>query len=294
MDIKLEFKNNDSLEELKRIKGKKFKTIFLDPPYFRVVNEDWDKEWRSIDEYIEWTELYVKELSRISKPASTVWLCGFAYQITRLIPIFENHGFKFKQFIVIDKGLRSIAGRSSDKLKQFPTATEYIAFFYKDTKHLIRDELQKHAKENSKTAKEINKYLGKATNGGGTWSSIAGIKQSNLQFPTKKDWDLLKKIFPKFKWKYNDYVYTFNSINGFTDVWSDIDFYIKGRIHPTEKPEALLERIILTSTNKGDWILDPFAGSGSTGRVARKLDRNSFLIEKDTGIYKKSRDNLYG
>jgi len=49
--------------------------------------------------------------------------------------------------------------------------------------------------------------------------------------------------------------------------------------HPTEKPEALLERIILIGSKKGDWILDPFMGSGTTGAVAKKLSRNFVGIE---------------
>jgi len=44
--------------------------------------------------------------------------------------------------------------------------------------------------------------------------------------------------------------------------------------HPTEKPEPLLERIILIGTKEGDTILDPFMGSGTTGVVAKRLKRN--------------------
>jgi site-specific DNA-methyltransferase (adenine-specific) len=43
--------------------------------------------------------------------------------------------------------------------------------------------------------------------------------------------------------------------------------------HPTQKPEALLERIVLSSTNKGDAVLDPFCGSGTTGVVAVRYGR---------------------
>ena len=49
--------------------------------------------------------------------------------------------------------------------------------------------------------------------------------------------------------------------------------------HPSQKPEALLERIILASSNKGDTVLDPFAGSFTTGIVAKKLGRYSIGIE---------------
>lgn len=50
-------------------------------------------------------------------------------------------------------------------------------------------------------------------------------------------------------------------------------------LHPTQKPEAILEPLILNSCPIGGTVLDPFAGSGSTGFVAQRLDRNAVLIE---------------
>ncbi len=52
------------------------------------------------------------------------------------------------------------------------------------------------------------------------------------------------------------------------------------KIHSTQKPEALLHRIILATTNKGDTIFDPFLGTGTTAVVSKKLGRNYFGIEK--------------
>jgi DNA modification methylase len=51
--------------------------------------------------------------------------------------------------------------------------------------------------------------------------------------------------------------------------------------HPTQKPLELLKRIILTSTKEGDLILDPMAGTGTTGCAAKMLKRDFVLIEKD-------------
>ena len=51
--------------------------------------------------------------------------------------------------------------------------------------------------------------------------------------------------------------------------------------HPTEKPEQLLERIILIGSKQGDTILDPFMGSGTTGAVATRLNRSFIGIEVD-------------
>tara|TARA_B100001175_G_scaffold308902_1_gene309939 strand:+ start:99 stop:1172 length:1074 start_codon:yes stop_codon:yes gene_type:complete len=53
------------------------------------------------------------------------------------------------------------------------------------------------------------------------------------------------------------------------------------KIHSTQKPESLLHRILLASSNKGDMILDPFLGSGTTANVAKKLGRNYYGIEKE-------------
>ena len=49
--------------------------------------------------------------------------------------------------------------------------------------------------------------------------------------------------------------------------------------HPSQKPEALLERIIRASSNKGDTVLDPFSGTFTTAAVAKSLGRNSVSIE---------------
>ncbi len=55
------------------------------------------------------------------------------------------------------------------------------------------------------------------------------------------------------------------------------------KAHTTQKPEALLYRVLLASSNPGDVLLDPFFGTGTTGAVARKLHRNWIGIERDEG-----------
>lgn len=80
-----------------------------------------------------------------------------------------------------------------------------------------------------------------------------------------------------------------------TDVWDDIRELTSGyfageeairtatgeRFHKQQSPLALLTRIILSSSDPGDWILDPFAGTGTTAVVARQLGRHSVSIEID-------------
>ena len=90
----------------------------------------------------------------------------------------------------------------------------------------------------------------------------------------------LKKINPE---KQKD-----SSLKQMRDVWSLPLVQGKERLrgkdgralHPTQKPEEMLKRIIIASSNKGNLILDPFLGSGTTAVVAEKLSRNWIGIEK--------------
>lgn len=54
------------------------------------------------------------------------------------------------------------------------------------------------------------------------------------------------------------------------------------KAHPTQKPESLLYRVLMASTKKGDVVLDPFFGTGTTGAVAKKLGRSYIGLERDT------------
>ena len=57
------------------------------------------------------------------------------------------------------------------------------------------------------------------------------------------------------------------------------------KVHSTQKPESLLHRIILASSNKNDFVLDPFLGSGTTAVVSKKLGRNYYGIEKEKNYF---------
>ncbi len=63
-------------------------------------------------------------------------------------------------------------------------------------------------------------------------------------------------------------------------------------IHPAEKPESLLTRILLIASREGDCVLDPFMGSGTTGVVAKKLKRNFIGIEIDATYYQIAKQRI--
>lgn len=97
---------------------------------------------------------------------------------------------------------------------------------------------------------------------------------------------------PSSKTKYQFNYKTMKALNNgkqMTSVW-DISVAagaerLKDRegnkLHPTQKPEELLIRALLSSTNVGDVVLDPFMGSGTTGAIAKRLGRNFIGIERD-------------
>ena len=93
--------------------------------------------------------------------------------------------------------------------------------------------------------------------------------------------------------------YTFNyrsmkTLNDELQMRSDWEFPICGgaerlkkggtKVHPTQKPEALLYRLLLATTKPGDVVLDPFFGTGTTGAVAKRLGRRWIGIERE-GVY---------
>lgn len=97
---------------------------------------------------------------------------------------------------------------------------------------------------------------------------------------------------PSKNTKYQFNYKTMKALNGgkqMTSVWnipvSSGSERIKddngNKLHPTQKPEKLLYNIIISSSSKGDLILDPFMGSGTTGAMAKRLGRNFFGIEQN-------------
>ncbi|TPV99776.1 MAG: Modification methylase DpnIIB [Beijerinckiaceae bacterium] len=64
------------------------------------------------------------------------------------------------------------------------------------------------------------------------------------------------------------------------------------KAHPTQKPESLLSRILLAASTKGDVVLDPFFGSGTTGAAAKRLGRSFIGIERDAAYARAARERI--
>lgn len=159
------------------------------------------------------------------------------------------------------------------------------------------------------TLKKANALMGYSTSGSNRAGKFFGKNNKAFEFPTKdnyeklqttgffkKDYDdllheyqaileshriLIEDINRK---KWDDYVqsrYTFNKCENLSCVWEFAETN-SGKYHPTQKPLSLIEKIIRTSSNEGDIVLDCFMGSGTTAVAAAKLKRNFIGFERES------------
>ena len=273
----------DCLEELKNIKDASIDLVIADPPYWKVIGEKWDYQWKTDREYVEWCLLWMSEISRVLRLGGTFYCFGYFRTLALLVPHLETIGFDLRQQILIDKGMRAVSGRATKNYKLFPNTTESILFMIKDNKKFIKPFLKERQEKLGLKPKEINEALGVKSNGGGMWSIYTG-KNVCEQFPTETLWNKLSQIL-KFDLPYKDISQTFNPQMGLTDIWRDIDFYKEDRVHPTQKPIKLISRLIAASSNTENVVLDPFGGSGSTAIASILTNRNYIIIEKDENYY---------
>ena len=276
--------NGDCIKIMQKLDNDSVDLVVADPPYWKVVGEKWDYQWKTEKDYVEWSLKWIKEVSRILRIGGTFYCFGYFRTLSLLVPHLKEMGLELRQQIIIDKGIRAISGRATKKYKMFPNVTESILFIIKDNKQFVKPFLKERQKALGLTAKQINEALGVKSNGGGMWSIYTG-KNVCEQFPTEELWNKLSKILD-FECPYKKVAQTFNPQIGYTDVWTDIDFYKEKHLHPTQKPLKLIRRLIEASSNEGDIVLDPFSGAGSTQLSSIQLNRHYIGIELDEGYYK--------
>lgn len=135
-----------------------------------------------------------------------------------------------------------------------------------------------------------------------SWHYTQGIGKTKGFSPRHDDILMFSKT-DKYKFNLDDvrvpqkYYRKVNNMRGANpgDVWevSHIHYCQKGRQqHPTQKPEALIERMVLASSNEGDLVVDPFSGSGTTMRVCQQLDRNGIGIELNEEYIVQTKERL--
>lgn len=99
----------------------------------------------------------------------------------------------------------------------------------------------------------------------------------------RREYDFLRREYEDLRREYEDLRRPFTITNRAhsTDVWNFPPVMPSPGKHPCEKPLPMLEHMIATSSRPGAAILDPFAGSGSTGVAAKAMGRKAVLVEME-------------
>jgi DNA modification methylase len=258
----------DNLEWLRQFPSESVDLIYLDPP-FRTnrnfkINDDETQEIRSFEDknhtfgdgtmegYITVMSERLKELYRILKPTGSIYLhCDHHashYLKMTMDKIFECNNFKNE---IIWK--RMVGAKSVSK-SSFSNSHDTI-FFYTKSDISIFNKLYLPLNEDY-----IKKFYTKKDNDGRIYRGPGGNRPAHYKYYLDKS-----KGVP------------------IEDIWMDIS-NVQGISHEylnyfTQKPEKLLERIIKSSSNENDIVLDPFMGSGTTLFVAKKLNRKYIGID---------------
>lgn len=279
--------NEDCLEYLKRSKDI-FDLSIIDPPYFRILKSSkWDN-FKNYEEYLSWCEQWVVEIIKHMRYSGTIVLYGCTRNFNVLCDLnnlFIKNGCYFVEEIVIDKGIKSMAGRISDKIKMCPPVSENILVYRKDAKPYVKELLLESVDKSKLSVNEIKEYMEFPKNGGGNWTKYCGNTEFP-QLPTKEHWEKLSKLLG-IDLEYVKIEEVYNGIIGLTNVWSDIDFGKKQKRtnHPSEKPLELSKRLVKLFTNESNNVFIPFMGSGSEVLACKLLHREVVGCEKDKGYF---------
>ena len=292
----------DVLEGFKGIENKSQDLIIADPPYYKAINEKWDKQWKTEDEYLDWCKLWFNECVRVLKDTGSFYCYGnFDILSKQKVLIFDKQ-LNFRQNITLNKGLKSIAGRTSNKLRMFPTASEYLLFYvkvnlggnsffsdnvlFKPIIDYLRNEFKEASRLGYKT-KHFREWMGLNVNAGG----IRYFAENVWIFPKEEHYKAFQNT-GRFQKEYSELIEWYEQIKrevffyfdlpfATTDVWDFTPDKVRYG-HPTQKPQDICQRIIKASSNENDNVLIPFGGSGSEIVACKELKRNCIVFETES------------
>jgi len=243
--------NGDCLTILKKFKDKKFDLILTSPPY--NVGKSYETK-TSIEKYLETQEEIITELIRtLSDRGNLCWQVGNYVNKGEVFPldiyyyqIFKKQGLKLRNRIIWH------FGHGLHASKRFSGRYETILWFSKTDEYIF----------NLDNVRVPSKYPGKrhfkGPKKGQPSGNPLGKNPSDIWEIIERDWD--------------------NEVWDIPNVKSN---HPEKTEHPCQFPIELVERCVLALTNEGSWVLDPFAGVGSTIIGAIKNNRNAIGIEKE-------------
>jgi site-specific DNA-methyltransferase (adenine-specific) len=226
----------DSINWLKNMEACSVDMIFADPPY-NIKRAEWDN-FESMAHYVEWSKSWIKESARILKPSGTLYVCGYSEILAHLVVASAS----------LFRGCRWLVWHYKNKANlgnDWGRSHESIVHFRKSDKTRINVDSVRipygaHTlKYPSHPQAETSQYAN-------------GNTKNDHQWAPHPDGAKPKDVF--------DIPTTCNGMGEKTK-------------HPTQKPEELLRKLVLASSNAGDMVLDPFSGSGTTLVVCEQLNR---------------------
>ena len=117
----------DAIEGLKMIPDKSVNLIISDPPYFGVVKDKWDNQWKTEEEYLKWCNEWLSECKRVLKDDGSIYIWGMFPVFHSLIHIAKQYFIPLQESIWYKPNGRPVGGK-----KKFRTLTENCATFVND------------------------------------------------------------------------------------------------------------------------------------------------------------------
>jgi len=289
----------DALELLKCLEDKSINLVLIDPPYFNVMKTDWkqrkhewDNQWKSLTDYISWISNIGKEIKRVLKDNGSFYIFADD-KISAYVQVELDKIFTLLNCITWVKP-NNLTIKGWNVYRSYAPITEKILFYSNEwdinSGKMIADKIldenlkpnnkfAQYLQEEFKRAKVSNKQIAKlfpSKTGGLTGCVSNWINGDNII--TKEQYLKIREYLngEYLKKEYEDLRRYFNPKENFTDVWT---FNIMGGkeslgVHPTQKPLAIIKRIIATSSKEGDIIVDCFSGTGTTALACKQLNRN--------------------
>ncbi|HHX81336.1 MAG TPA: site-specific DNA-methyltransferase [Acholeplasmataceae bacterium] len=250
--------NNIYLEDvfdfLKKVDNESIDLAIIDPPYNQKI-DDWDtfkSEKKYFDFTYKWLDLTIDKL----KPNGSLYIFNNTYNSAFILTYLVSKGLLFKNWIVWYK-----KDGFSPSRRKFVNNQEVILFFTKGEKYTFN-------------YNDVRvPYLSTSRINAAKKTGI--LKNGKRWFPNENG-----RLCPDV-WEIPSVRLT-EKVNGKT---------IK-TLHPTPKPESMIERMIKASSNPGDLVLDLFSGSGTTAYVAKQLDRNFIGCENNLDYFEYIQERL--
>ena len=320
----IDLRHGDCLEILKNIESNSVNLVLIDPPYNIGKDKKWDK-WKTVDAYVEFMGQVFLECQRVLKGNGSFYFFHNDFlQIVELQNyINKNTDFIFNSFIIWDKGdFRALSWKNpseKNNLRSWFNTCEYCLYYtFQDETGLKKIKTDMNNFKNlRKYSKELQNFIGLKI--GAINKKLKHRKSEHFFYHSSTQWDLctievykeLIKLFNIDKWEgfreyedlrkeyedlrkeYESLRYIHNLDTNHNNIWKSKAKRNNGKLHACEKPVDILERIIRTSSNEGDVVLDCFAGSGSTGIACINTNRNFIGIELDDKYFKIAYDRIF-